>query len=538
LVRSLKTLGSARWVLIESTSNRPRALESPEALLNLPSTEPTSSPADLPAMLQAAHDYIQSNRAGRTEVWICSDLRANDWDAQTVRWQSLRDAFLQFPQGVRFHLLAYSQPAPSNLAVRVTNVRWQKTSDGAELLVSLRLSAEGASEAQRSIPIEFEIDGARSLLNVEMSGATFDVKDQRIPLGRGRQQGWGRVSIPADSNPADNDFYFAFGQPAPRETIIVADDAQAVRPLQLAASIAPLAGLQSSAEVLSVDQLPAVEWERVALLVWQSALPDGETARQIDDFVARGGQVIFLPPRVPDDTSFAGVRWLAWNESTADSAVDSWRGDQDLLAHTASGAALPVGQLQIRNYCGLEGEMIPLAALRGGDALLARVATNQGGVYFLATTANPGDSTLASDGIVLYVLVQRALAGGAAVLENTQQLDAGANLAVDLQWKRVSGTEGTLSTDYAFHRGVYENGEKLFAVNVPAEEELAPVLPDSRVAGLFRGLDFSRVDDRAGSFDALVQEIWRLFLVSMMLALLIEAGLCLPKLKRASGASR
>ena len=52
---------------------------------------------------------------------------------------------------------------------------------------------------------------------------------------------------------------------------------------------------------------------------------------------------------------------------------------------------------------------------------------------------------------------------------------------------------------------------------------------DDRVASLFKGLDFSRVDDRAGSLAGLIQEIWRLFLLAMMVALLVEAGLCLPR---------
>src|SRR4051794_3669796 len=72
LVPTLSTLGSGRWVLIESATNTPRELESIDALVRLPSTGPASSSADLPAMLQAARDYIQANKSGRTEVWICS----------------------------------------------------------------------------------------------------------------------------------------------------------------------------------------------------------------------------------------------------------------------------------------------------------------------------------------------------------------------------------------------------------------------------------------------------------------------------------
>src|SRR5258707_4229668 len=78
LVQALKMLGSARWVLVDSTTNKAVEIESPDALLNSPAGEPASSSTDIPAMLQAAHDYIQANKSGRTEVWICSDLREND----------------------------------------------------------------------------------------------------------------------------------------------------------------------------------------------------------------------------------------------------------------------------------------------------------------------------------------------------------------------------------------------------------------------------------------------------------------------------
>ena len=142
LARSLNTLGSGKWVLVESTTNMPREIESPDALLNLPTTEPATASADLPAMLQTAREYIQANKSGRTEVWICSDIRANDWNAESGRWASLRDAYLELTQGVRFHLLAYPQAAAGNMSLRVVNVRRQQANDGAELLVSLKLTRE------------------------------------------------------------------------------------------------------------------------------------------------------------------------------------------------------------------------------------------------------------------------------------------------------------------------------------------------------------------------------------------------------------
>jgi hypothetical protein len=536
LVSALKLLGSARWVLIDSTTNQAIELESPDALLNSRAGEPASSSSDIPAMLQTAHDYIQTNKSGRTEVWICSDIRENDWDPESGRWQSLRESFAEFPQGVRFHLLAYPKSAPENLAVRVTDLRRVQTSEAAELLISLKLTRATDAESRLTVPVQFEIAGARSELAVDMEGAEYDLKDHRIPLERSHERGWGRVSIPADANPADNEFCFVFDKPVPRLTLVLADDPQVARPLELVASISPDPAIPESVELITEDLLASVDWDNTSLLLWQAPLPSGTAAQLVQAFVERGGQAVFLPPRAGSDVELFGIGWGNWNESPEEIPVENWRSDQDLLAHTNSGASLPVGKLQIKKARELTGEFTTLASLRGGKPLLVRATTTRGGAYFLATTPAPGDSSLTTDGIVLYVMLQRALAAGAGVLGNTRQLVAGEKAEGDpATWQRLTGDERAISIEYPFHRGVYAAGEKLLAVNRAVAEDHATVLSDHRLAELFRGLDFARVDDQAGSVGSLIQEIWRLFLASMIVALIVEAGLCLPKLARAAG---
>jgi hypothetical protein len=533
LARTLQVLGSGRWVLIDSTSNAARDIESPDALLKLTAAEPASTSADLPAMLEAARDYIRANRTGRTEIWICSDLRQNDWKPDSARWQSLRNSFLEFPQGVRIHLLAYSDVPKSNVAVQVTNVRRQQTADGAELLISLKLTREGDTDAKLTVPVQFEIETARSETTIDMNGPTYEMKDHRIPIERARERGWGKVSVPADANPGDNEFYFVFDRPQPRRTFIVSEDPRVIAPLQLAATISPDPATACSAEMITREQLATADWDGISLLVWHAALPEGDAARAVEAFINRGGQVVFLPPRTPGDTIFMGARWQDWTEERAEIPIETWRGDQDLLANTQSGAALPVGRLQIRRVCGLTGELTPLATLKGSRLLFARLPTNRGGVYFCTTTPDGADSSLATNGVVLYAFAQRALAAGAAVLGQTRQLVAG-DLALEqpTTWQQVAGTPDAISTDYAHHAGVYKAGEKLVAVNRSPSEDQAPVLAEDRVAELFKGLDFTRVDDHAGSLVGLIQEIWRPFLLLMMVAMLVEAGLCLPKRAR------
>jgi len=533
LARTLPVLGSGRWVLIESTTNAAQEIESPADLVKLASTEPSGTTADLPAMLEAARDYIRTNQAGRTEIWICSDLRQNDWNPESVRWQALRESFLELPQGVRIYLLAYPDAATGNVGVQVTNVRRLQSADGAELLVSLKLTREGGGEGRQSIPVQFDIEGARSELTVEMSGTMYELKDHRVPIDKTRERGWGKVSVPADGNPADNDCYFVFDKPQPRRAVVVSDEPGAVAAMQLAASISPDPAIPCSAEAVARELLPTVDWDGVSLLLWHAPLPESDAAAKVEAFVRRGGQVIFLPPKSPGEASFLGVRWQNWLEEKSEIPVETWRGDQDLLANTQSGAGLPVGQLQVRRFCGMAGELTSLATLKGGKPLLARLPTTRGGVYFCAATTDPRDSSLASNGIVLYVLLHRALAAGAAVLGQTRQLVAGeTSLEQPATWKRIAGAADALSTEYGHHAGVYSAGEKLLAVNRSQAEDQAGVLADDRVTELFRGMDFARVDDRAGSLVGLIQEIWRPFLVAMIVSLLVEAGLCLPRVRR------
>lgn len=534
LANLLTTLGASHWVLIDSVSLKPYELESPQSLVESPATSSTSATTDVPVLLQAAYDYMRTNRTGQTEIWICSDLRASDWNAANSQWATLRDAFRELPQGVRFHLLAYPEPGNDNLSIRVTDVRRQQTSQGLSLLVSLTLRRAEGMDKQR-VPIEFEIDGVRSILEVEMEGPELTLQDHAIPLESHHEQGWGRVSIPADVNPADNEYYFAFAEPADRRTVIVSDDETNLRPVQLAAMIAPHSPAASTAAFIAPDALATVPWEEVALVVWQAPLPTGDDAELIHRFVERGGQAVFLPPDRPTDAALDGVRWLAWQQPDEPVGVESWRGDEDLLARTQSGEALPLGELQIRRFCQLQGKVTPLATLYGGGTLLARAASRAGGLYFLTTTTSVRDSSLATNGIVLYAALQRAVRQGAESLSKARQLSAGPALEAGSPWQQIAGAPHSLSTEYSYCAGAYAEGNRILAVNRGLAEDRTDVLDNAQINGLFQGLDFDRLDDEAGNVNSLAREVWRLFLVGMLGSLVGEAALCMPKRPKAIG---
>ena len=82
----------------------------------------------------------------------------------------------------------------------------------------------------------------------------------------------------------------------------------------MAAAISPDPNIHGKAETITPEQLPTVEWENVALLLWHSALPEDNAASAVRAFVERGGQVIFFPSKDSRSVEFLGTSWQTWAE--------------------------------------------------------------------------------------------------------------------------------------------------------------------------------------------------------------------------------
>ena len=152
-----------------------------------------------------------NQRTGQTEIWICSDLRANDWNADSGRWETLRDAFREFPQGVRFHLLAYPDGDAGNRG-RARHRRASARDESTAPSCSCR-SRCTAKAGRSKLNVPMQIRDRRGPVGSRRRHGRAGVRAEGPPHLRSKQDartGWGRVSIPADENLADNEFYFVF----------------------------------------------------------------------------------------------------------------------------------------------------------------------------------------------------------------------------------------------------------------------------------------------------------------------------------------
>ena len=551
VVAALETLGTKRVILIDSVTGAPLELASPRALAALSETEPAAAAADVPKMLQAASSHLRADSSAAGSIWICSDQRANDWKPADGAWPAIRQQIAALPQGVRVNLLAATDPGDDNVAVRVTKATLEPQGKGWELFLDVVLRRQRDQGPVR-VPVSVELGGARSTVEIELAGTEAVLARHAIPVdvaalaaGEGspsdlaRGSGWGRVTIPADINPADNEAYFTFGKAPTRRTVIVAEDPRAGGALELVARIPPDKLLTAAVDIVAAEDAFGMGLDEVALLLWQAPIPEGEMAALVERFVDRGGEVVFLPPESPTAASFAGIGWGAWSEHSPPLRPASWRSDEGWLAGTLTGQALPVGELEIRRACALSGEGTALATLPDDRPLLLRAARDRGAVAFLATTPSPRDSDLAANGIVLYCLLQRAIDDGLVAVGPARMADAGepagpnaradargAERAAD-DWRQIAGPASP-STESGSHAGVLASRGRLVAINRPPREDVSPVLADEQIDALFQGLSLSRFEQQAGGLGNLVEEVWRPCLVALLLALAAEGLLSLP----------
>ncbi|MEZ6042845.1 MAG: BatA domain-containing protein [Planctomycetaceae bacterium] len=533
-------------VLIDSATGQPIKVESPGDLIDLPETQATTTSADIPSLVQAAAEYLTTNQTGRADIWVCSDLQQSDWNPNGGRWDAVRE-LLKKRDGAKLYLLNYQPSNERNLSVSVSNVHRRETTAGAELVMDITVQRTGDIRQPETVPLAMVIDGARSTLDLKITGGQGIQSGHAISLDAESKRGWGRIELPADSNPADNVFDFVYAEPAVQNTVIVSDNETVAEYLRIAAATPSNPSLSYDATVLTSAQTVAIPWETAGLIVWQAPLPTGEVAERLQQFVASGRSVLFFPSEetdLPGDPSVFGCQWGNWidAESSSESAVaefsvSRWRVETDLLSNSQAGTPLPLGSLRVFRYRQLTGSSVAqLADLSDGGLLVARALDENGGergaAWFCSTLPLESHSTLVRNGVVFYVMLQRSLAQGAAALGAARQMECNASLAAVVDdWQPLDEvSRNRLLSQRSIAPGLYRNKDDiLLALNRPLSEDSMEVIDDAQLDRMLGDVGYTRIDDAAGNQASLASEIWRAFLCLMIFALLAEALLCVPE---------
>ncbi|MBA4149937.1 MAG: BatA domain-containing protein [Verrucomicrobia bacterium] len=515
--------GASHLVLIDSALRTPQEIVNASALNGLSLAAPTDTAADIPAMLQAAFNYLVENRAGSAEIWIASDLQRSNWQPDDARFKSVISQFSGLPQRVRVRLLALNQTPENNLAIAIQDTVRRGKGDQSELQFVVDLQT--SSESKDALPIQTVLDGASSETQVTMDSQSMRWR-YKLDLGEKRDSGWGKFQLPSDLNAQDNTAYFAYGGNVKLRATIVSADRVSGKFFQIAA--AAVANDKDAAQLLSPAEFGSANLEDRSLLIWQAPLPTGPEAERVQNFVEQGGGAIFFPSGNASSQTFAGVNW-GKSETAEDEKgfhLVKWNEEEGPLAKTDEGFTLPLGQTEFQRRQQMRGQQAVLASFDDGEPFLTRQNLGKGQFYFCASLPDEEWSTL-GDGPVLVPMIQRLLQAGSKRLQQVAFIHAG-ELSLADQQRQWTSLDSSTQKNARLDAGVYRSGDRLIAVNRPPGEDEPEILDVNEATSLFEGVSFQMLQDKQTQTDALQGEVWRFFLFGMLALLIGESFLILP----------
>ena len=511
----------SRFVILENAMRKPQEIEKPDlaTLSGLAITGPTDNGADLPAMLDAAAEWLSHNQSGVTEIWIASDLQRTNWQPESNRWHAIMARLAALRQTVRVRLLAMTQSPATNISVATADMH--RRDRGGQPELDLTLDLERADTSPATLPVSLTLDDVRSNFDATLQGQSLRLH-RALTLDPARQGGWGKVELPPDGNPRDNTAYFVYGPQVPLRVALAAADERSGRLLRFAA-----APSKQVCDVITGGG-DGTDWSKYAMVAWQGPLPGAKVSKQLQAYVESGGVVIFFPPGAADTNSFAGAGWGPVEDAERDQpfGIPHWDEQDGPLAKSDERLSLPVGGLAVARRQAIVGGGEPLASFADAKPFLTGRTVGKGGVFFCATLPNPQWSAL-GDGRVLVPMLQRLEERGGKRLSGALSVEAGDPSLVEnpAGWTSVDAP----GKDVRFDAGIYRNESRMIAVNRPAWEDSLEKIEKPAARQLFGAVPMQFFEDRGGEAAALQGETWRTLLVIMLAALIAEAILSLPQ---------
>ena len=515
--------GASHIVLVDSALRSPQEVVNASSLADLSLTAATDTAADIPAMLQAAFNYLVENRAGSAEVWIASDLQRSNWQPVDGRFKNAIAQLASLPQKVRVRLLALNQPPERNASISVQEAIRRARGDQNELQFAVDVLRN--NEAVETLPVRTILDGAESQTDVEVDGQAMRWR-YKLGVGEKREAGWGEFVLPGDANNQDNKSFFVYGNDTPLKATVVSSDNDVGKILRLASTA--LSKVREVPNVVSPAEVGLANFDASTLIVWQGPLPAGADADRVRAFVEQGGMAVFFPSGNADPTQIEGLGWGEPQAAEGEKAfqVVKWDEKQGPLAKTDEGFSLPLPQTEFKKRQLITGGKNVVAAFEDGVPFLVRQTVGKGQIYFCASMPHRGWSSL-SDGPVLVPMIQRLLQAGSTRLQQVAFLNCGELTLADQQ-RQWTTVDSPAAKNMGMQAGVYRSGERLVAVNRPPAEDDAEILDVNDAKNLFNGVSFQMLQEKQGRGDALQGEVWRLFLFAMLAFLIGESILILP----------
>jgi hypothetical protein len=236
--------------------------------------------------LRTAQKILAESKRARREVVLVSDFQRRGWEA--------RDD-VQLPAGAMLTPLDVSDGRTADVAVTTATLRRERPNDRDYLLAAARVANSG-EKAVVGLPVTLSLNGrAVETRRVQLSPrSAANVAFSRVALADGETRG--TIAIASDALQPDDVFRFTLS-PSQELSVLVLEppDPHANQSLYLRRVLELSETPAVRLTVKPVGQLGAADFTGRALIVLNDvAFPQGDNARRLADFVARGGGLLVV----------------------------------------------------------------------------------------------------------------------------------------------------------------------------------------------------------------------------------------------------
>jgi hypothetical protein len=267
-------------VLTEPTADRARL----RSAIGLPSVGSGGTRYAPP--LRVAQKLLAESKRPRREVVLVSDFQRRGWEA--------RDD-VQLPAGTAFVPVDVTDGPTADVAVTTATLRRERPGDRDYLVAAARVANSGDA-AVANLPVTLSLNGrgveTRRVQLAARSAATVTFTRVPIPDGEAR----GTISVAPDALRPDDTFHFTLS-PSQELSVLVLEppDPHANQSLYIRRVLELSETPPVRLTVKPIGTLGAADLAGRSLVILNDvAFPQGENARRLVDFVARGGGLIVV----------------------------------------------------------------------------------------------------------------------------------------------------------------------------------------------------------------------------------------------------
>ena len=520
---------SSHIVLIDSAALKVHEIPSWTVLKEIDDTTVTQTTADFPAMYRIALDYMVKNMTGSTEIWSLSDMQQSNWKPSNTEWSKLDTEFSSLPQPVTFRALAISAENRDNRSIYLAKLSTYPGKTGKiirEIVFDITTLDPGESS---EIPLRLNENGLNRQLTVKTSGQVTRIR-HILPDSDETKSIYGYIALPPDSNHEDNTLYFGFAPKTQEQAVIISYNEKAAD--LLGAASAPEGKVRDqSFNIVRESEFNTLHLDATALAICQID-PGKKTLAKLRSFAIQGGYVLFMPPTTADRraNSIWGKKIIF--EKEKEPFVADWNRKEGPLADTVSGDQLYVDNIKlIKRVLLKNAEAMSIATCSDGKQFLYAEKMGKGMSYYCATLPLKEWSNL-GDGVVIVPMLRRLMQLGAQRLSSIVIGNCGLQHP-EINIKRckilLSSDKDIGFANPAYNTGIYTEDDRITVLNSPSAENIIKELDDVELKTLFTENSIRLFREKNNSSSKMQSEIWRIFLVTVILALILEAFLCTPR---------